>query len=60
MKVYTKREFAQLLGHNGYELVRCKGSHFIYKKAGDTIAVPKDLNAMIGRRLIKEHKLVTM
>lgn len=60
VKAYTKREFEQLLSENGYEFARCKGSHFIYKKGGETVSVPKNLNSMIGRRLIKEHNLITM
>lgn len=60
VKAYTKREFAQLLNENGYEFARCKGSHFIYKKGDKTVSVPKNLNSMIGRRLIKEHNLITM
>lgn len=56
-KAYTKREFVQLLNDNGYKFVRCKGSHFIYKKDGMTVSVPKKLNSMIGRRLIKECNL---
>ena len=57
-KTYTKREFAKLLGENGFELARCRGSHFVYKKDDMTITVPKNLNKMIGRRLIKEYKLI--
>ena len=60
VKAYSKREFERLLTDNGYEFARCKGSHFIYKKANETVAVPKNLNSMIGRRLIKEHNLITM
>lgn len=60
VKAYTKREFAQLLNENGYEFARCNGSHFIYKKGDKTVSVPKNLNSMIGRRLIKEHKLITI
>ena len=60
VKAYTKREFAQLLNENGYEFVRCRGSHFVYKRENATIVVPKNLNSMIGRRLIKEHNLITM
>ena len=60
VKAYSKREFERLLSNNGYEFVRCKGSHFIYKKANETVAVPKNLNSMIGRRLIKEHNLIMM
>ena len=60
VKTYTRREFEQLLNENGFELVRCRGSHFIYKKANETVAVPKNLNSMIGRRLVKEHNLIVM
>lgn len=60
VKVYTKREFVRLLNENGYEFARCKGSHFIYKKGNEMVSVPKNLNSMIGRRLIKEHNLITM
>lgn len=57
MKTYNKREFTNILSNNGYKYVRCKGSHFIYQKATETIAVPKNLNKMISRRLIKEYNL---
>lgn len=50
-------EFQKLLRHNGYTCDRCNGSHYIYKKDGDIISVNKDLNKMVARRLIKEHKL---
>lgn len=59
-KTYSRREFTQLLNENGYEFARCRGSHFVYKKDNVTISVPKNLNKMIGRRLIKEHNLITM
>lgn len=58
VKAYSKREFERLLKDNGYEFARCRGSHFIYKKASKTVAVPKDLNSMIARRLVKEHDLI--
>ena len=60
VKAYSKREFEQLLNENGYEFARCKGSHFIYKKGDKTVSVPKNLNSMIGRRLIKEYNLIIM
>lgn len=56
-KSYTKREFEQLLVNNGFSLCRIKGSHFIYKNGKDLISVPKNLNKMIGLRLIKEYHL---
>ena len=46
-----------MLDKNGYKLARCKGSHFIYKKENKTVSVPKNLNKMICKRLIKEHEL---
>ena len=60
VKAYSKREFEQLLTDNGFEFARCKGSHFVYKKENETVVVPKNLNSMIGRRLIKEHNLIVM
>ena len=57
-KNYNRRDFEQLLNENGYEFARCRGSHFIYKKDNVTISVPKNLNKMLGRRLIKEHNLI--
>ena len=60
VKTYSKREFEQLLNDNGYEFARCRGSHFVYKKGSVTIVIPKNLNSMISRRLIKEHNLITM
>lgn len=57
-KTYNRREFERLLNENGYELARSRGSHFVYKKESITISVPKNLNKMIGRRLIKEYNLI--
>lgn len=56
---WTKRNFRILLKNNGYILDRTKGSHFIYKNFdGNTISFNKDLNKMVAKRLIKEHKLI--
>lgn len=57
-KTYTRREFEQILNDNGYELVRSKGSHFIYRNDKETISVPKKINKMMGRRLVKEYNLI--
>ena len=57
-KPYTKRDFEKLLINNGFSLQRVKGSHFIYKNGTDLISVPKNLNKLISRRLIKEYHLV--
>ena len=57
IKSYTKRDFEKLLINNGFSLQRVKRSHFIYKNGTDLISVPKNLNKMISRRLIKEYHL---
>ena len=47
MKVTKEmREFVVILRNNGYEYIRCKGSHFIYSNGTNTIAVNTDLNCM--------------
>lgn len=56
-KPYTKKDFEKLLISKGFSLQRVKGSHFIYKNGTDLISVPKNLNKMISRRLIKEYHL---
>ena len=57
-KTYAKREFEALLKLNGYTYERCRGSHFIYKRGREIISIPKNLNKMIARRLIKEKGLM--
>lgn len=59
-KVYSEKEWKNILQKNGYELQvkRGKGGHSIYKNVeGDTIIFPKSLNPMLLRRTIKEHNL---
>lgn len=53
-------EFNRLLRYNGYNPVRCNGSHFIYmnRTTHKIITVNKDLNKMVRERLIKENNLV--
>ncbi len=51
------REMKKILRDNGYEYQRCKGSHFIYSNGVNTIAVNKDLNRMVARRLLKQYNL---
>ena len=36
---------------------RCKGSHFMYSNGVYTVAVNKDLNAMVAKRIIKQYHL---
>ena len=52
------REFEPLLRNNGYKLKRIKGSHYIYSNGKHTVAVNKDLNRMVKRRLVKEMEMV--
>lgn len=47
----------KILRDNGYEYLRSKGSHFMYSNGIYTVAVNKDLNAMVAKRLIKQYKL---
>lgn len=59
-KEYTPREFVRLLKANGYTYNRSNGDHDIYVNAdnGRTISFKStDINRMIAKRLIKEHKL---
>lgn len=51
------KEMKKILRANGYDYIRCKSSHFIYSNGKNTIAVNKDLNCMVARRLIKQYNL---
>lgn len=51
------KEMKKILRANGYVFIRCKGSHFMYSNGKNTIAVNKDLNCMVARRLIKQYGL---
>lgn len=51
------REMKRILRGNGYEYIRAKGSHFMYSNGIYTVAVNKDLNCMVARRLIKQYGL---
>lgn len=58
MKQYTHKEFIKLVERNGFRYNRCNGSHSIYmNNEGKHISVPKNLECVIARRLIKENKL---
>lgn len=58
-KTKQLREFEPILLKNGFQLVRCNGSHFIYvnRISHKHITVNKDLNRMVRIRLIKEYNL---
>lgn len=58
MKQYTRREFVKVVRANGFEYRRSNGSHDIYyNKSGRHISIPKTLESVIARRLIKENNL---
>lgn len=59
MKQYTQREFIRMCKSNGFNYLKHKGSHAIYRhsETGRHISIPKNLNSCIALRLIKENKL---
>jgi predicted RNA binding protein YcfA (HicA-like mRNA interferase family) len=58
MRQWTSRDFIKLVQKNGFVHDRTKGSHQIYRNAdGRHISIPRNLEAPIARRLIKENKL---
>lgn len=59
MKQYTHREFVRIVENNGFQYSRNNGSHAIYVKNGRHISIPKNLECVIARRLIKENNLNT-
>lgn len=59
MRQYTSREFIRIVEFNGFYYNRCKGDHTIYvNDKGRHISIPKNLESVIARRLIKENNLV--
>lgn len=60
MKQYTSKEFTKIVQKNGFKYNRSNGSHFIYvNEKGRHISIPKKLESVIARRLIKENNLKT-
>ena len=61
MRQYTSREFIKIAEFNGFYYDRHNGDHAIYRNAknGRHISIPKNLECVIARRLIKENNLVT-
>ena len=58
MKQLSTREFFQILTKNGFQFVRQKGNHKIWKRGEETVSVPAvRLNRMMAQRLIGEHNL---
>lgn len=60
MRQYTSREFVKIVEKNGFQYKRHSGSHAIYMDVnGRHMSIPKNLECVIARRLIKENNLVT-
>ena len=60
MRQYTSREFIKIAKANGFTYKRHNGDHAIYvNDKGRHISIPKNLECVIARRLIKENNLIT-
>ena len=58
MKQYTQKEFIKVCVANGFFYSRHNGSHAIYvNDKGRHISIPRNLESVIARRLIKENNL---
>lgn len=59
MRIYTTKEARRIAERNGWILVRSKGDHWYYKKAGVpyTLTISEKLNRMVWERCVKEYKL---
>ena len=56
-KSYNTREFHKILIDNGFELVRQRGSQYIFKRGSEHVTMNRDINYMVVRRLVKEYNL---
>lgn len=60
MRQYTSREFIKIVEFNSFYYSRHNGDHAIYvNDKGKHISIPKNLECVIARRLIKENNLIT-
>ena len=60
-KNFSSREFNKILTDNGFELIRKKGDHYIFKRGSDTVATTNGgsrMNQMVEKRIIKTYNLV--
>mgnify|MGYP000547875017 CR=1 FL=1 len=58
MRQYTLREFIKIVEFNGFYYNRHNGDHAVYMNDnGRHISIPKNLECVIARRLIKENNL---
>lgn len=59
MRQYISREFIKIVEFNGFYYNRHSGDHAIYVNGkGRHISIPKNLECVIARRLIKENNLI--
>ena len=59
MRQYTQKEFIKIVENNGFRYKRHNGGHAIYlNNKGNHISIPKKLESVIARRLIKENALI--
>lgn len=59
MRQYTQREFIRIVKDNGFLYSRHNGDHAIYvNDKGRHISIPRNLECVIARRLIKENNLI--
>lgn len=60
MRQYISREFIKIVEFNGFYYNRHSGDNAIYvNDKGRHISIPKNLECVIARRLIKENNLIT-
>jgi len=58
VRQYTSKEFIKIVKKNGFVLNRYNGDHAIFvNDKGRHISIPKNLECVIARRLIKENNL---
>lgn len=58
MTQYDVKEMQTKLKNNGYQKVRCNGSHQIWSDGKHTVSLPVvKLSPVIARRLVKEFDL---
>lgn len=61
MQNFDYNYFSRMLRKNGYLPIRCNGSHQTWKneKKNDTLTITcvREVNARVGRMIIKEHNL---
>ncbi len=59
MQQYSQRKFIKIVRNNGYSYNRHSGDHAIYvNSVGRHISIPRKLQCVIARRLIKENNLI--